>query len=109
MPGGGIAQGASRTPVEAMLALPTTTLGTPVLHIPSTTSAPPRPGAEASHAFLRSTMPALDRAFGLDCAADLPEDMAQLIARLHAGPLGAPSQDTASESTGLSATAYEPA
>ncbi|WP_027173387.1 hypothetical protein [Methylobacterium sp. 10] len=107
MPGGGIAQGASRTSVEAMLALPTTTLGTPVLHIPS--SPPPRPGAEASHAFLRSTMPALDLAFGLECAADLPEDMARLIARLHAGPLGAPSQDTASDTTRLSATAYEPA
>ena len=92
-----------------MLALPTTTLGTPVLYVPSTTSPPPRPGAEASHAVLRSTMPALDLAFGLECAADLPEDMARLIARLHAGPLGAPSQDTASDTTRRSATAYEPA
>jgi hypothetical protein len=92
-----------------MLALPTTTLGTPLLQVPSKASPPPRPGAEASHAFLRSTMPALDRAFGLECVADLPEDMARLIARLQAGPLGAPSQDTVSDTGGSAAAAYEQA
>ncbi|WP_419951216.1 hypothetical protein [Methylobacterium sp.] len=92
-----------------MLALPTTTLGTPVLHIPPRGAELPRPGAEASQAFLRSMIPGLDLAFGLESAADLPEDMARLITRLHAGPLGALSQETASDSTRLSAPAYEPA
>ena len=54
-------------------------------------------------------IPGLDLAFGLESAADLPEDMARLITRLHAGPLGALSQETASDSTRLSAPAYEPA
>lgn len=92
-----------------MLALPTTTLGTPVLHIPSSRSELHRPGEEASQAFLRSIMPALDRAYGLESAADLPEDMARLIARLHAGPLGAPSRDTASDTTRFPAPTYEAA
>ncbi|WP_155911961.1 hypothetical protein [Methylobacterium sp. 77] len=37
-------------------------------------------------------MPALDLAFGLDRETDLPENMAALIAKLDAGPLGVRSQ-----------------
>jgi len=37
-------------------------------------------------AFLRSVMPALDRAFGLEIDPDLPDELAALIARLQEEP-----------------------
>ncbi|KQT58509.1 hypothetical protein ASG52_21950 [Methylobacterium sp. Leaf456] len=37
-------------------------------------------------AFLRSVMPALDRAFGLEVDPDLPDALAALIARLQEEP-----------------------
>lgn len=36
-------------------------------------------------AFLRSVMPALDRAFGLEAGPDLPERLAALVARIEEG------------------------
>ncbi|MGU3540681.1 hypothetical protein [Methylobacterium sp. A54F] len=42
-------------------------------------------------AFRRSLAPALERAFATEDASAFPEGFAELIARLHAGPLGSPA------------------
>jgi hypothetical protein len=42
----------------------------------------------AIRSFLHSVMPALDCAFGLDRCETFPQEIAGLIAKLHAGPLG---------------------
>ncbi|UMY16443.1 hypothetical protein MMB17_17275 [Methylobacterium organophilum] len=71
-----------------MLALPTTPLGVPVLPIPHAgagRAASPFPGTRA---FLRSVMPALDLAFGLEDVSTYPDAIVALIERLEAGPLG---------------------
>ncbi|GJE18665.1 hypothetical protein [Methylobacterium marchantiae] len=76
-----------------MLALPTTILCTTFLQIALTESERSRSAAVAPRSLLRSAMPALDLAFGVDHEADLPEAIAELMARLHAGPLGDPSRE----------------
>ncbi|MDB5648304.1 hypothetical protein [Methylobacterium sp.] len=67
-----------------MLALATDTFGTLLWpHPGGETGLPPSlPGV------LRSVMPALDLAFGLSDLSDMPDDLAALVARLQAGPLG---------------------
>ncbi len=51
----------------------------------STASSDARPPVSLP-AFLRSVMPALDRAFGLEADPDLPEELAALVARLQDEP-----------------------
>ena len=47
---------------------------------PGSRTAPPLPAT-----VLRSLMPALDRAFGLEADPELPEDLAALVTRLQGG------------------------
>lgn len=76
-----------------MLALATDTFGTLLW---------PRADGEAATrdptppSFLRSIRPALDCAFGLPDLADAPDELAALVMRLQAGPLGTPSLRVAS-------------
>lgn len=72
-----------------MLAFATPPLGTP---LPPATRAEPGPcGVPAPAAplpFIRSVMPALDLAFGVEHGAAFPDAIAALTERLRAGPLG---------------------
>lgn len=73
------------------------TPGTPIPRRPPAGADGPGADRPSPQAFLRSAMPALDRAFGLEDEAAFPDDIADLVARLHAGPLGVPGEGPESE------------
>lgn len=70
-----------------MLAFATPPLGTPLPPVPGAEPGPPD-AAPVPLSFVRSVMPALDRAFGVEHEAAFPEAIAGLVERLCAGPLG---------------------
>lgn len=69
-----------------MLAFATPPLGTPLPPAPE--AGQPHGSAPIPLSFVRSVMPALDRTFGLDRESPFPADIAELVERLRAGPLG---------------------
>ncbi len=81
-----------------MLVRPTTTHATVPSRNPAIATASP---AFSPGAFLRSAMPALDLAFGLEDETDWPDDIAVLTARLRDGPLGDATRETASHRPGI--------